>query len=103
MEAVVVSLVDTPGVTAAAVARLVALAAPGALARCAYDGVPGHPVLLGRDHWAGVVETAAGDAGARTYLRAHAVTLVEAADVADGTDVDTREQYVRWGGDRRDS
>lgn len=99
-EAAVVTLVDTPGVTATAVGRLVALGAPGALARCAYDGVPGHPVLLGRDHWPGVVETAIGDAGARAYLRGRAVTLVEAADVADGADVDTREQYVRWGRDR---
>ena len=30
-------------------------AGPASLARAAYDGVPGHPVLLGRDHWAGVL------------------------------------------------
>ena len=54
----------------------------------------------GRDHWAGVVATATGDAGARAYLRGRTVTLVEVADVADGADVDTREQYVRWSRDR---
>ena len=31
---------------------------PDALAVATYDGVRGHPVLLGRDHWAGVIETA---------------------------------------------
>jgi CTP:molybdopterin cytidylyltransferase MocA len=98
--AVVVSLVDTPGVTPTAVRRLVAHAGPGALARCAYDGVPGHPVLLGRRHWPGVLETAAGDAGARAYLRGRDVSLVEVGDVADGADVDTREQYVRWSSER---
>ena len=30
----------------------------GALVRATYDGRPGHPVLIGRDHWAGVVATA---------------------------------------------
>ena len=39
-----------------------------ALARAAYDGVPGHPVLLGRDHWPGVLDVRDGDQGARAYL-----------------------------------
>ena len=60
------------------------------LARAAYDGVPGHPVLLGRDHWAGVVASAAGDRGARDYLAAHDVDLVECGDLATGVDVDHR-------------
>ena len=38
------------------------------LARATYDGTPGHPVLIGRDHWAGVIESATGDQGARAYL-----------------------------------
>jgi CTP:molybdopterin cytidylyltransferase MocA len=63
---------------------------PDDLARAAYDGVPGHPVLIGRDHWAGVVETATGDRGARDYLAAHEVRLVECGDLASGVDVDSR-------------
>jgi nicotine blue oxidoreductase len=91
--AVVVTLVDTPGITPAAVSRLVALAGPAALARAAYEGVPGHPVLLGREHWAGVIAAATGDAGARGYLTGRPdVTLVEAADVASGADYDTPDQ-----------
>lgn len=87
--AAVVGLVDTPGVTAAVVARLVATAGPDVLARAAFDGVPGHPVLLGRAHWAAVAASAAGDAGARGYLRGRSdVRLVECGDVGHGQDVD---------------
>lgn len=86
--AVVVLPVDTPGVTAAAVERFRALAAPSALARASYDGAPGHPVLIGSDHWPGVSASAGGDAGARDYLRAHSALDVPCEDIADGADVD---------------
>jgi nicotine blue oxidoreductase len=86
--AVVVLPVDTPGVTAAAVERLRALASPAALARASYDGAPGHPVLIGSEHWAGVAASAVGDAGARDYLRTHSALDVPCGDVADGDDVD---------------
>jgi nicotine blue oxidoreductase len=90
-DAAVVSLVDLPDVDAAVVARLVAASRGRAdLARAAYDGVPGHPVLLGRDHWTGVVASATGDRGARDYLAAHDVDLVECGDLATGADVDHR-------------
>lgn len=92
-DAVVVHLVDLPDVTSAVVARLLAKAppAPGALARASYDGRPGHPVLIGRGHWAGVVASARGDRGAREYLRSHDHVLVECGDLATGMDVDTPE------------
>ncbi|GAA1927405.1 nucleotidyltransferase family protein [Nocardioides hwasunensis] len=90
-DAALVSLVDLPDVDAHVVARLVGtVAGPGDLARAAYDGVPGHPVLIGRDHWAGVVDTAIGDRGARDYLAGHEVALVECGDLATGVDVDAR-------------
>jgi CTP:molybdopterin cytidylyltransferase MocA len=86
----VVLLVDMPGVTPLAVRRLVALADPGALAMGEYDGRRGHPVVLGRDHWAGVAASATGDRGARDYLRAHddIVQVVPVGDVADDADMD---------------
>lgn len=90
--AALVTLVDTPGVTPAAIARLAGPAGPAVLARAAYDGVPGHPVLLGREHWDGVLAVAVGDAGARAYLAGRDVTLVEAGDVASGADFDTPGQ-----------
>jgi CTP:molybdopterin cytidylyltransferase MocA len=83
--------VDTPGVTAAAVRRFVALAAPDALARATYDGRPGHPVLIGRERWADVAATAVGDVGARAYLASHPPADVPCEDVADGADVDRPE------------
>jgi CTP:molybdopterin cytidylyltransferase MocA len=86
--AVAVLLVDTPGITPAAVARVLGHGGPDALAAASYQGRQGHPVLLGRAHWAGVAALATGDRGARPYLAGHAVTLVPCDDVADGTDLD---------------
>lgn len=89
--AAVVLLVDMPGVTAAAVRRVGSLAGPDALAMAGYGDRRGHPVLLGRAHWAGIAEVAVGDVGARPYLRRHAaeVRVVPCADVADDGDIDT--------------
>jgi CTP:molybdopterin cytidylyltransferase MocA len=90
-DAALVSLVDLPDVDAAVVARLAAASTGRAdLARASYDGRAGHPVLIGRDHWAGVVASASGDRGARDYLAAQEVVLVECGDLATGVDVDTR-------------
>jgi nicotine blue oxidoreductase len=97
VSAVVVLPVDVPGVTPAAVARLMAVAGPDVLARASYDGVPGHPVVIGRSHWPGVISSAVGDVGARDYLRSHDVLDVPCADVAIGTDVDRPEDLDRLG------
>lgn len=88
--AVVVLLVDMPGVTAEAVRRITAGSVASSLVMAGYGERRGHPVLLGRDHWAGVADAATGDSGARAYLRAHAaqVRVVDCADVADDTDLD---------------
>lgn len=93
-----VTLVDLPDVDAPVVRRVLEQAAPGgrALARATYDGVPGHPVLIGRDHWAGVIASAEGDRGARDYLREHPPLPVECGDLATGRDVDTPE-HLREG------
>ena len=88
VDAALITLVDMPGMTPAALARMAGYAAPDALATATYDGVRGHPVLLGREHWAGVVGTATGDEGARRYLAEHAVTEVDCTGLADPTDLD---------------
>lgn len=86
-----VHLVDLPDVGVGVLSRVLS-SAPGdradALVRAAYAGVPGHPVLIGRAHWAGVAEAAGGDRGARDYLAARHVDLVECGDLATGADVD---------------
>ncbi|GAA1133811.1 nucleotidyltransferase family protein [Kribbella jejuensis] len=91
-EAVVVVPVDVPGLTVAAVQRVMSRAGAGVLVRATYDGAPGHPVTIGRDHWNAVLASARGDEGARTYLRSHRANLVECADIADGADVDTPDR-----------
>jgi CTP:molybdopterin cytidylyltransferase MocA len=97
VDAVLVHLVDLPGVTAAAVARLAAGAGPPTLRRASYQGRPAHPVVLGRDHWPAVTAVAAGDAGARDFLKGHpALELVECADIASPDDVDTPDALARW-------
>lgn len=97
-DAVVVSLVDQPGIGAAAVARVVAAyRGRGSLVSAAYGGRRGHPVLFGADRWADIVATAEGDRGARAYLQRHAdvLTLVECSDVAEPYDIDTPEDLHR--------
>ena len=89
-DAVVVTLVDLPDVSGDVVRRLVTADVDSrAVSRASYDGVPGHPVLLGRAHWAGVAAVATGDRGARDYLAQHPAVLVECGDLASGRDVDT--------------
>lgn len=86
VERVLVTLVDLPGLTAAAVARLAGCTED--LAVATYRGERGHPVLLGRAHWSGAAESATGDQGARQYLATRQVRLVEVGDVASGHDLD---------------
>jgi CTP:molybdopterin cytidylyltransferase MocA len=96
--AVVVALADQPLVGAEAVARLIAAHCDGAsVAVAAYDGQPRNPVLLAREHWPEVIETATGDQGARTFLRAHPdlVTLVECGDTGRPDDIDTPADLAR--------
>jgi CTP:molybdopterin cytidylyltransferase MocA len=89
--AALVCVVDTPGLSAAVVRRVAALAGPDILARATYDGTPGHPVLLGAGHFGALVDAAGGDVGARDYLSSHEPRTVECGDLADGTDVDAPE------------
>jgi CTP:molybdopterin cytidylyltransferase MocA len=93
-----VTLVDLPDVTSEVMGRVLAAAAGdgrGALARAAYAGIPGHPVVLGSDHWARVRDTARGDRGARDHLGATPHVLVECGDLATGRDVDTTADLER--------
>ena len=108
-EAVLVTLVDLPDITPDVVARLLdsvddtgessAQRAQGhwrgELRRAAYGGVPGHPALIGRDHWEAVAREAGGDQGARGYFRSHPHEIVECGDLATGRDADTPTELGR--------
>lgn len=82
--------VDTPELPPAAVARVLRHADRDVLAQAAYADEPGHPVLLGRSHWAAVSASVRGDVGARPYLIAQGATFVECADLWSGADHDVR-------------
>jgi CTP:molybdopterin cytidylyltransferase MocA len=93
-EFVVLHTVDTPGIGAAAVRRVLAAArsSPDGIARASYGRRPGHPVVIARRHWPELVELAQGDEGGRPFLRRRAERVVEVdcADLASGADVDNR-------------
>ena len=98
-EAVVVSLVDQPGIGAGVVERLLAARAAGArIAVATYGGQRRNPVLLHRDLWGRAAARATGDEGARGLLKEvpELVTEVECGDVADPTDIDTPESLRSW-------
>ena len=96
--AVVVTLVDLPDVGQGVVRRVLAYgAAPATLTRATYHGRPGHPVVLGKAHWPGILDAASGDVGARTYLDQHVPTLVECGDLASGRDIDRSYAVISSG------
>ena len=104
LSAIAVIPVDVPDLNAATVARVIGASAaetddPGAPAGAAavssetlrqarFAGQPGHPVVIGREHWAPILETIGGDTGARPYLREHPVEQIECGDLGKGVDVD---------------
>ena len=96
--AVVVTLVDLPDVGQSVVRRVLTHGAtPATLTRATYQGRPGHPVVLGKAHWPGILDAANGDLGARTYLDQHAPTLVECGDLASGRDIDWSYEAISSG------
>jgi CTP:molybdopterin cytidylyltransferase MocA len=86
--AAVITLVDLPDLNPLAVRRV--LGAPGSadLRRATYAGRPGHPVLIGRDHWDALLADLIGDAGAGRYLAGHGVVEVDCTDLGGGQDID---------------
>lgn len=88
-DAAVITLVDLPGTPVTVLQRLLAGGVDaGTLRQAVYRGRPGHPVVLGRDHWAPLAGGLCGDRGARDYLVRHGVVEVECGDLHHGRDVD---------------
>ena len=91
--AVAILLVDLPDVTAEVVRNVAAwVLDPDQVARAAYDGRPGHPVVVGRDHWADLAAAVVGDRGARDFLDEVDPLLIDCGDLATGRDVDTPDK-----------
>jgi CTP:molybdopterin cytidylyltransferase MocA len=87
-----ITLVDLPDVRTAVYQRVLATApaAADALARASYVGRPGHPVIIGRDHWDAAASAAVGDQGARALFATTPHRLIECGDLASGVDADAR-------------
>ncbi len=97
--AAVVTLVDLPDVGEMVVRRVLETGAgPTTLTRATYRGRPGHPVVLGRAHWPGILAAANGDVGARAYFDLHPPALVDCADLASGRDADRPDEALSFGG-----
>jgi molybdenum cofactor cytidylyltransferase len=87
----VLHVIDTPDVGPAVVARVLGrtVASGSGLGRAYFGERPGHPVVMARRYWPGVLALISGDQGAGAYLRARPdVEIVDCSDLADGHDVD---------------
>lgn len=84
----VITLVDLPGLTPAAVAHLCRQPEPLLAAR--YGERQGHPVLISERHWPSLLAGLSGDHGARHYLHRHGARLIELSHLASGADLDHR-------------
>lgn len=88
-EAALVHLVDLPDVGAFVAQRLLSpVPQRDSLRRAVYDGVVGHPAVIGREHWQPLAAELSGDRGAGAYLRREGALEVECGDLATGRDVD---------------
>ncbi|WP_066040551.1 nucleotidyltransferase family protein [Herbiconiux solani] len=89
--AVLITLVDLPWLRVEAARRVLEHGGaphPRSLRQAIYGGRPGHPVLVGADHLGPLAASLEGDVGARPYLAAHGVELVDCSDLGGGDDVD---------------
>jgi CTP:molybdopterin cytidylyltransferase MocA len=90
-DTLLVSLVDLPELPTSVIERVLGAGLErDVLARAVYAGRPGHPVLVGRDHWSAFRDSLHGDEGGRKYLEEHDATHVECGDLFTGSDVDLR-------------
>ncbi|MGN6404266.1 nucleotidyltransferase family protein [Sinomonas sp.] len=88
--AALITLVDLPYLAASALDRVLdGGAEPSMLRRAVYSGQPGHPVLIGRDHWDSLQAGLVGDLGAGPYLREHGAEPVDCTGLGGDDDVDT--------------
>lgn len=82
-----ITLVDLPGLTSEAVTRVID--APAGIAVASFDGERGHPVRIPRAHFRELIDSVAGDEGARSFLAGRDdVVYVEVGDIASGVDLD---------------
>jgi len=92
-DAAVLTLGDTPRITAQAIARFADIAAEHRAhvrVRAVYDGRPGHPFVLGSAYFPRIAELR-GDVGAREVLKQIGAVAIECGHLCSAVDVDTPE------------
>jgi CTP:molybdopterin cytidylyltransferase MocA len=95
-DALVVLLVDTPGVGAAAVRSVIAGWRSGRIAVASYSGRRGHPTVMSPELWRTALELAQGDEGARGLLASRPELLDEIPVDGDPADLDTPADLRNW-------
>ncbi len=98
--AVIVLLVDQPGVGDAVIRRLFEAHTPGRVTRAAWNGDGGTPIVFDTAHLLSAAALADGDAGARAWIHAHPelVDTVECGQLGRGDDIDTPADLRAWEG-----
>lgn len=94
--AVAVLLVDNPGISAEAIAAVVAAWTPGRIAIGRYRGRSGHPIVMAPELWRAALVLAGPDEGARAFLAAHPELIDEVDVPGDPSDLDTPDDLTRW-------
>jgi len=92
-DAALLTLGDMPRITPQVIARFAELAVEHGSetrARAVYDGVPGHPVVLGSAYFA-ALSGLSGDVGARELLKKIGTYPIECGHLCSAADVDTPE------------
>jgi CTP:molybdopterin cytidylyltransferase MocA len=88
LERVVITLVDHIGLSTEAITEITG--GQGDLIQSTYEGESGHPVVIGREHWAALINEVTGDTGAKNYLTRNNATRVELGKFATNADLDHR-------------
>jgi CTP:molybdopterin cytidylyltransferase MocA len=96
-DAILVTLADQPLVDASALRALLdRFGAARRIVAAEYDGVPGVPIVIGREHAAALMRLT-GDRGAGAWLRSRGAEVTRVPLPAAAVDVDTPADVVRLG------
>lgn len=94
--AVAVILVDMPGMTGTAIARVVGRWRPGRIALGIAAGRRTHPTVMSAAMWREALELAQPDEGARRYVGGHRELVDEIPVEIDPADLDVPADLARW-------
>lgn len=96
VDSLAIMLGDMPGIQTDTFTNLINAGGRSQIVRPRYQGIPGHPVLFGRDFWMSLIHLN-GDEGARSVIRENPDSLlyIELDDSGVIADIDTPEQLLQ--------